>query len=166
VRRTLIWSVVMLALGVAGGLFWVWLAEPAQWEVTEQGIILTEDAARGQFEVVVAFVAIGAVLCLGWGVAAGRVLREIGWRLVPVFAVFASAAALIAWRVGVALGPADPRDTVDPSLGDRLPAQLEIDAVAPFVVWPIFALAGLLLAAWLDRSDDVEPSDEFMAGHA
>ena len=164
-KRVLIASVIMLALGVAGGLLWVWLAEPAQWEVTDRGIILTEDAARGQFEVILAFVGIGAVLCLGWGLVTGHVLRDIGWRLVPVFAVIATAAALIAWRVGIMLGPADPRETVSPSLGDRLPAQLEIDAVAPFVVWPIFALAGLLLAAWLDRSDDIEPSDELMAGH-
>ena len=47
--------------------------------------------------------------------------------------------------LGVELGPTHPRDVADPSLGDRLPAPLEIDAVAPFLVWPMFALAGLLL---------------------
>jgi hypothetical protein len=27
-------------------------------------------------------------------------------------------------------------------------------------MWPIFALGGLLIAAWLDRSDDTEMSEE------
>lgn len=145
----------MLALGVGGGLLWLWLAEPAEWEVTTQGIILTEDAARGQFAVVVTFVIIGAGLCLLWGWAAGRSLRELGWVLVPVFAAVAALAAVVAWQVGVQLGPSDPRDAIDPAIGDRIPAPLDIDAVAPFLVWPMFALIGLLVSAWLDRSEDV-----------
>jgi len=154
VTRVVLWSVGMLVLGAVGGLLWLWLAEPAEWQVTERGIILTEDAARGQFAVVVMFVGLGAGLCFVWSWIAGRALRELGWVLVPVFAGVAGAAAVIAWRVGVALGPTHPRDVADPSLGDRLPAPLEIDAVAPFLVWPMFALLGLLVAAWLDRSED------------
>ena len=161
--RVVPWSVGMLVLGVVGGLVWLWLAEPAEWEVTASGIILTEEAARGQFGVLVMFVSVGAVVCFCWGLVAGHVLRELGWVLVPVFAVVAELAALIAWRVGVELGPTHPRDVADPSLGDRLPAPLEIDAVAPFLVWPMFALAGLLLAAWLDRREDAE---HVMADHS
>jgi len=147
-----LWSAGMLVLGGVGGLLWLWLAEPAEWEVTTVGIVLNEEAARGQFAVVVLFVGLGAALCLVWGWAAGRALREVGWMLVPVFAAVAGVAAVIAWQIGVALGPTHPRDVAGPSLGDRLPAPLEIDSVAPFLVWPMFALLGLLLAAWLDRS--------------
>ena len=150
------WSVGMLVLGAVAGLVWQWLAEPAEWEVTAQGIVLTEEAARGQFRVVVRFVSIGAVVCFAWGWLAGHVLRELGWVLVPVFATVSALAALIAWQVGVALGPTHPRDVADPSLGDRLPAPLEIDAVTPFLVWSMFALAGLLLAAMLERRSDAE----------
>ncbi|MGH3457361.1 MAG: hypothetical protein ACRDPN_04005 [Aeromicrobium sp.] len=154
--RVVWWSAVMLGLGVVGGLIWFWLAEPGEWEFTELGLVRSEGEVRAQFAVIVVFVLIGVVLCFGWGSIAGHVLRDIGWRLVPVFAVVAGVAGLIAWRVGVALGPSDPRDAADNlSIGDRLPAQLAIDAVAPFLVWPMFALAGLLLAAWLDRSEDV-----------
>ncbi|MGH3475010.1 MAG: hypothetical protein ACRDOT_08885 [Aeromicrobium sp.] len=153
-RRVVLWCAAMLVLGAAGGLLWLWLGEPAEWQVTERGIVLTEDAARGQFAVVVLFVGIGAGLCFVWGWAAGHALREAGWMLVPVFAAVAGTAAVIAWRVGAALGPTHPRDVADPSLGDRLQAPLEIDAVAPFLVWPMFALLGLLMAAWLDRSED------------
>jgi hypothetical protein len=158
-RRVVLWCAAMLLLGVAAGLMWLWLAEPAEWQVTERGIVLTEDAARGQFAVVVLFVGLGAGLCFAWGWAAGHALREAGWVLVPLFAGVAGAAALIAWRVGVALGPTHPQDVADPSLGDRLPSPLEIDAVAPFLVWPMFALLGLLVAAWLDRSDADDPGE-------
>ena len=147
------WSVAMLGLGVVGGLLWLWLAKPAEWEVTTRGVILTEEAAQGQFAVVVMFVTIGAVLTFGWGWAAGRSLHDLGWVLVPVFAAVAGLAALIAWQIGGALGPSDPRDAVRPAIGDRLPSPLDIDAVAPFLVWPMFALAGLLMAAWLDHSE-------------
>ena len=153
-KRVVRWSAGMLVLGAAGGLLWLWLAEPAEWRVTDRGIILTEEAARGQFAVVLMFVGLGAGLCFVWGWIAGRALRELGWVLVPVFAGVAGAAAVIAWRVGVAFGPTHPRDVTSPSLGDRLPAPLEIDAVAPFLVWPMFALLGLLVAAWLDHSED------------
>ncbi len=153
------WLLLLLVLGAVGGVAWWWLADPAEWEVTERGIILTEDAVRGQFEVVVVFIGIGAVLCFGWAWAAGRSLRDVGWPLVPLFAVAASSAAVIAWQVGAALGPVDPRDVANPQLGDRLPAPLDVDAVAPFVMWPIFALAGLLFQAWLDhRRDDADES--------
>ena len=154
--RAVPWCLGMLVIGAVGGLVWLWLAEPAEWEVTARGIILTEEAATGQFGVLVTFVIVGAVASFAWGVVAGHVLRELGWVLVPVFAVVSGLAALIAWRVGVALGPVHPRDVADPALGDRLPAPLEIDAVAPFLVWPMFALAGLLLAALLDRRGDAE----------
>jgi hypothetical protein len=115
--------------------------------------------------VVVRFIIVGAALSVGWGVLAGRALRELGWVLVPVFAAAAGLAGVIAWRLGAALGPSDPRETVKPSLGDRLPAQLNIDAVAPFLVWPMFALIGLLLAAWLDHSDE-DSDDDLMADAA
>ncbi|MGI9084542.1 MAG: hypothetical protein ACR2FE_04535 [Aeromicrobium sp.] len=167
-KRLAAWCALMLALGVAGGLSWFWLAEPGEWVVNPQGLVRSEDELRGQFAGLVTFVLVGVVLCFVWGWVAGHVLRDIGWLRVPVFALVPGIAALIAWRVGVALGPSDPRELVDDprfaaglSLGDRLPAQLEIDAVAPFLVWPMFALAGLLLAAWLERSED-DPTAEPM----
>lgn len=164
VTRVLTWSIVLLGLGAVAGFVWFTLAEPAEWEVTERGIVLGEEAVQAQFSVVVTFVAVGAVLCFGWGWAAGRWLRDAGWMLVPIFAVAAGAAAVIAWRVGVALGPPDPRDVVDPALGDRLPAPLEIDAIAPFLVWPVFALAGLLVAAWLERDHETSDGNGHLLG--
>ena len=76
--------------------------------------------------------------------------------MVPVFALVAVAAGLIAWKVGAILGPPDPATVKDAKLGGSIPQQLTIDAVAPFLVWPIFAMVGQFLAVYLtgDRGHD------------
>lgn len=155
----------MLLLGVAAGVVWQWLANPAEWEVRTDGrIVLTEMASRGQFGVIVVFVIAGAVASLIWGFATGLGLRDLGWRLTPLVILTTVAAALIAWQIGMALGPDGPQSAVDPAVGDKLPSKLAIDGVAPFVVWPIFGVLGVLLAAWMsneaeDPLVDLQPSE-------
>lgn len=150
------WVGGFLLLGGAAGLAWAWLADPAEWEVTTRGMVLDEQAARGRFGVIVTFVLIGIVVALVWGLAAGFVLHELGWLLVPVFALAAVAAALLAWRVGIIAGPPDPKTVTGAGVGDKIPQQLAVDAIAPFVVWPIFALVGLFVAVYSagDRGDE------------
>ncbi len=53
---------------------------------------------------------------------------------------------MIAWRLGVRLGPPDPSSVKGASVGDHVPAKLAIDGMAPFLVWPIFGLVGLIVA--------------------
>lgn len=153
-RRTLVSSAAMLIVGVLAGFVWVWLAHPAEWEVRTDGIVLTEAAARGQFSVIVLFVIVGAVASLVWAWVATGVLRALGWLLTPVVVVTTLAAAVIAWRLGVAFGPPGPFAVDNPALGDRLPAKLAVDGITPFLVWPIFGLAGVLAATWTARSAD------------
>lgn len=148
----------MLVLGVVAGLLWLWLASPAEFKVTDQGAILDEEASKGRFGVIVTFVLIGVVVAFLWGFFAGRVLHERGWTMVPVFALVAVAAALIAWKIGVALGPPDPSTVKGAKLGDSIPEQLTVDAIAPFLVWPIFAIAGQFLAVYLSGNRGHEPS--------
>ncbi|MRJ77776.1 hypothetical protein GEV29_14625 [Aeromicrobium sp. SMF47] len=152
-RRVVLAAVVMLLLGVVGGLVWVWLADPAQWQVTSRGIVMSESESQGQFGVIVVFVAIGAVVSLGWGWVTGRRLEELGWVLTPFVVVVTVLAALLAWRIGVELGPPDPATVARPSVGDRIPAQLKIDGIVPFLVWPIFGLIGLVGAVWSTRRE-------------
>ncbi|AWB92011.1 hypothetical protein [Aeromicrobium chenweiae] len=153
-RRAVIASVLMLALGLAAGLVWLWLADPAEWQVTNRGIVLTESAAQNQFSVVAMFVLVGAVSSLVWGWAVGRRLQDLGWVTTPLVVVVTALAALVAWRVGVALGPADPTTVPRPALGGRIPAQLKVDSVVPVLVWPIFGLLGLVGATWTLRASD------------
>jgi hypothetical protein len=164
VSRLTRWAAGMLVLGVVGGLLWAWQADPAEWHVTKDGIVLSEDAARGQFSVVVTFILVGSALSFLWAWAAAHTLRDIGWIRVPAFALAATLAALVAWRVGVVVGPPGPEHASDPQVGERLPSRLDVDAVAPFLAWPIFALLGLLWDSWLQRPaeavDDVSERSE------
>lgn len=149
----------MLLLGVVAGVVWEALAEPAEWEVRPDGnIVLTEIAARDQFGVIVVFVIAGIVASLVWGFVASLVLEDLGWRLTPLVVVATLAAAVIAWQVGIALGPVGPREVVDPSVGDQIPSKLAVDGIAPFFAWPVFGVLGVVLATWL-RKDDQELAD-------
>lgn len=142
------WVAGVLVLGVASGFVWLLLANPAEWEVTDNGIILTEDGAKGRFGVIVTFVLISILVAFLWGLIAGLRLHALGSLLVPVFAVAAILAGVLAWRVGVAFGPPDPASVTGASVGDKLPQRLAVDAVTPFLIWPIFALLGLLIAVY------------------
>lgn len=158
-RKTIVTVVAMLLLGVVGGLVWLWFAEPAEWEVRPQGIVLTEAASRGQFSVIVTFVTVGVVASIVWGLAAATQLRELGWLVTPVVIVATLVAAVIAWRIGVTLGPPEPASVTGAAQGEKLPAELAVDGIAPFLAWPIFGLLGMLWATWwAQRGQDVETS--------
>jgi hypothetical protein len=155
-RRLLLSSAAMLLLGVAAGFVWERLASPAEWEVRGAGLRMDEAASKGQFSVVVVFVLVGAVASLVWGVFTALTLRDLGWIVTPFIIVLTLIASVIAWRLGVRLGPPDPSSVKGASDGDHIPARLAIDGFSAFLVWPIFGLAGLigttLLAPRLDES--------------
>lgn len=158
VRRLSIASLGALTIGIAVGLVWLWLAAPARWEARDTGIVLTEAAARGQFSVVVVFVLAGIVASTAFGWIVAQLLPALGWLLTPVVIVLATLAALVAWRVGVELGPPPPTSVQGLAVGDRVPSQLAVDGIAPFLVWPVFGLVGLIGAVWSRdgrRADDL-----------
>jgi len=149
-RRLVLAALVAVAVGVAAGAVWAWLAHPALWEGSDGRLVLTEAAARGRFSVVVVFVLIGVVVSLVGGWLVVRLVPDLGWLAVPAVVLLTAVAALVAWRVGVALGPPDPSSVSGVKDGDRVPSELVIDSVAPFLVWPIFGLAGVIGATWSD----------------
>ena len=143
-RRLQISLAATLVLGVAAGFVWEWQGDPAEWEVRKEGVVLTEAASKGQFSVVVAFVLVGAVasLIIGWMTA--WLASDLGWILPPLVIGLTAIAAVIAWRLGVHLGPPGPGSVEHPTIGDRLPSKLAVTGFAPFLAWPIFGLVGLL----------------------
>ncbi|MGA8987703.1 hypothetical protein [Aeromicrobium sp.] len=147
----------MLVLGVAAGVVWEQLADPADWEVRETGIVLTEAASTGSFSVIVTFVAIGAVTSLILGCALTLALRDLDWKLTPVLIVATLLAGVVAWQVGVLLGPPEPATVRGLTVGDRVPSALAIDSAWPFLFWPMFGLAGLLGTAVLGSTRELRP---------
>ena len=155
-RRLLLSAAAMLLMGVAAGYVWERVATPAKWEVRETGLLMDEAASKGQFSVIVVFVLIGALASLVWGGFAAWTLRDFGWMVTPFIVVLTLIASVIAWRLGVQLGPPDPSTVKGASVGDHIPARLAIDGFSPFLAWPIFGLAGFigatLLGTRLDES--------------
>lgn len=151
----------MLLLGVAAGFVWQLLASPAEWEVSNRGLIMDEAASKGQFSVIVVFVAVGAVASLAWGAFTAWTLRDLGWIVTPFIIVATLIASVLAWRLGVLLGPPDPSSVNGVSVGGHIPARLAIDGVSPFLVWPILGLTGFIGAMLLSRVD--EPAQDGLA---
>ncbi|RLV55902.1 hypothetical protein D9V41_08325 [Aeromicrobium phragmitis] len=145
---------VMAGLGAAAGLCWIVVAQPAQWEYAEQGLVLSESAAAEQFGIVAWFVAIGFVLCLvfGWVLAARR--AEDGWRVVPVVIVATLLGAVVCSRVGYSFGPPDPRSVTGLQLGDQVPMQFELGSFSPMLLWTLGGLVGLVGAVFLRAPDE------------
>lgn len=151
------------AAGIPAAAVWLWLGEPAQWLGTERGLVLTESAARGQFQVVAVFTLIGMVVGVVSGPLVHRLTRPGRWQDLLALAAAAGAASLVCWRLGVALGPDSPRDATGVEVLQTVPASFAVDALAPFLVWPLSAVLSYTLAMYLshdgaDREDEHDQS--------
>ncbi|MGA9716460.1 MAG: hypothetical protein WBQ48_11565 [Aeromicrobium sp.] len=144
------WTVLVSAvgLGVIAGLVWWHMATPGQWEMRDVGLSLTEEASRGQFQVIVVFTLIGVIAALAWSVVLSLLFGESGWQLVVAIMAGSVLAAIVAWQVGAFVGPPPVETAVGLEIGDTVPDELMIDSASPFLAWPIAALVGVLLVSW------------------
>ena len=155
----------VVASGVPAALVWLWLGRPAQWLATERGLVLTESAARGQFQVVAVFTLIGVVVGVVSGVVTQRLTRPGRWQDVLGLTAASGAAALLCWQIGVRLGPKPPGEATGLEVLDTVPAQFAVVAVAPFLLWPLAAVLGYTLSLYLshDDEDESEPDEQLSA---
>lgn len=154
-------SRVLLAVaasGVPAGLVWLWLGRPSEWLATERGLVLTESAATGRFQVVAMFTLIGVVLGVVAGVLVHRFARPARWEVVVGLTAASSAAALLCWRIGVLLGPEPPQDATGLEVLETVPSQFAVDAITPFLLWPLAAVLSYTLSLYLS-SEGVEDEE-------
>lgn len=149
-RRAAVVLGLSVIVGVVGAALWVWWAEPAHWQVLQGRMVMTEYDSRAVFPIMLRFAAIGAGMSLALGVV-GHVLLRVDWLDTVLLAAGAVVASLVAWRLGVLLGPPDPTTLSGLKEGDVIEDQLAIGSVVPFFAWPIGALAGVLIASLFDR---------------
>jgi hypothetical protein len=147
-----------VALGATAGVLWWLLVKPPAYEVNSNGGATTSE--RGLTEFIAAdawFCAIGFVVGLLIGLAAWRWLRTLGWTIVLVVLLCATASALMCWLLGYRLGPGDFSARLAAAQpGDLVPLPLTLRARASLLVWPFFAIVPVLLGSSLGR-DDEEP---------
>lgn len=153
----------VVAAGVPAAFAWWAFGRPAQWLVTERGLILTEDQATGRFQVVAVFTIVGAVVGLLSGVLVHRLTRPARWQVVVGLAAAATASALLCWRLGIWLGPPPPQDVEGAEVLELVPSQFAVDTVVPFLVWPLAAVLAYTLSLYLSTDgvdEDWDDTDE------
>ena len=137
---------ILLVLGLAGGLLWWALVDPAAYTKTQDGGVMSEAALRRQFSADGVYAVIAGVA----GMVTGLVLTW--WRsrdslatslLLVVGAVLA--AAVMAGS-GHLLGPGDPTTALrEAKVGAQVPVRLTVDTLSVYLVWPVAVLAGALV---------------------
>ncbi|MFO6453966.1 MULTISPECIES: hypothetical protein [unclassified Aeromicrobium] len=155
----------VVASGIPAAFAWWAFARPSQWLATERGLVLTEGNAAGTFQVVAVFTILGIVLGIVSGVAVHRVTRAARWEIVLGLTAASTAAALLCWRLGIWLGPGPLEEVTGLKAGEQVSAPLAVDALVPFLVWPLVSVLSYTLSLYLstDGAEDDEEIDEVSA---
>jgi hypothetical protein len=147
-----------LVLGVACGVVWWLLVEPALFTKVHGGGTMSELQLSKEFNgdgwyaVIAAVVGISSGLVLTWWRSRDYLLTTV--LLVPGSVL---AAAVMAF-VGHALGPGNPDAALATvQVGQHVPDQISVAAWATYLVWPIGVLVGALGVLWsTSRGSDRE----------
>lgn len=152
---------VYLLMGVAAGVLWWLLVDPAQFTKARNGGLGMGEVELGKrFSDDGWFAVIAAVLGLlsGAGITWWRSrdsLLTAGLVLVG--------AALAGWvmaGVGGLLGPPDPEVVAAATaVGGTIPVSLEVTGFVCYLVWPITSLAGVLLVLWSPAPEPTTSAD-------
>ncbi len=162
-RASLIALAVFAALGLLAGWVWARWAEPAGYVVTSHGAVMGELQAGQRFGVDADYSALAGAGGLLAGSLLGWRQGRLGWVQPVVVALAAGLAAVIAWRLGVTLGPPPPAQALKGAqLGDLVPEELDVHAKGLLLLWPIAALVGSLASAAAHRP--ASPPEEPVAG--
>ncbi|MET8688586.1 DUF2567 domain-containing protein [Streptomyces sp. NPDC004732] len=155
-------AVIMVAVAVGGvllGLLWMWLS-PRVPLISDGKLVYLKDTEGEQ--------AIGVdgtftLLSLGFGLVSGVVVfllrKRGGIPLVAGLAVGSLLGALLAWRVGIWLGPETDVAAHARAVGKGVvfDAPLELKAMGTVLAWPVAALAVHLGLTGLFGPRDPEP---------
>lgn len=135
-------------LGIPAGAIWILWSNPAQWVMTERGLMMTEELARGQFDVVAKFVIITMVMGLFIGGTTVFIVARYDWLLVLIALISSVSGTFVCWLVGQLLGPGDPRKVEGLAIGELVPTQLTVDTWPAFLVGPFVALLVVVVAIY------------------
>lgn len=158
-RQAAVILVAVAAAGVLLGLLWLWLAPRVPLIADSQAVYLKDSEGEQAIGVDGTF----TLLALGFGVLSAAVVfllrRRGGAPLVVALAVGGVLAGVIAWRLGVWLGPT--QDVVahakQVGQGVSFDAPLELKAKGALLAWPVAAMAVHLGLTALFGPRDPEP---------
>jgi hypothetical protein len=144
-RAAILTLILFTVLGCLAAWLWSMWADPAHYQVTRDNAVMGELEAGRQFGTDVVYSAIAVVAGLVAGSVLGWRYGRVGWVLPVVTALAAVGAAVIAWRLGIALGPPEPLTAVGAAeTGELVPERLDVHARGLLLLWPTAALVGLI----------------------
>ncbi|MEV0279648.1 ABC transporter permease [Streptomyces sp. NPDC050610] len=161
-------AVVAVAVAVAGvllGLLWLWLAPRIPLISDDRAVYLKDPEGEQAIGMDGTFV----LLALGFGVLSAAVVfwlrRRGGIALVVGLAVGGLLASVIAWRLGVWLGPETDIVAAARSAGKGVAfdAPLKLSAMGTLLAWPFVAMVVHLVLTALFGPRDPEPEPQWPA---
>jgi hypothetical protein len=148
---------LLLGAGVLAGVLWAVVAPTVPCTVDEFGDCWYSYEG-GRFFIGEGLFALIAVCCgVIAAILARRWLRELGWPVVVALAVGGALASVVAWRVGVWLGP-DEFDTATMASGETAEWPLRLRSAGLLLVWSTASLVVALVGTLLDDSDQAYPA--------
>lgn len=138
-----------LVLGVLGAVLWWQLTPLAEYTRTATNASMDEEQLGRQVASDGWFFVIAAVGGLASGIALLGLRRRDPVAMVVLVALGGLLATWVMLRLGLSLGPGDPKDALaNAAAGEKVPLQLETHASGVHFVWSIGALLGALGVIW------------------
>jgi hypothetical protein len=139
-------------LGVVAGFVWerVW-TPPAQVVQQHQVYYADYGSLRRVFTGTGLYVLVGGAASALLALVVGALTRRRELLTLVTVLVGSSVAAIVMWKVGLRLGPADPATAAAHAAdGTKLPGQLVVSGRSPYLIWPMVSLFVLALVffAW------------------
>ena len=146
--RAAVLTVLALVLGgVLSAVLWSQFADPPLARVEARQVFTGGDELSRQFGMNVTFAWTVAAPAAPIGTLVGALWHRHGWVQAVAVTVGGIAAGLLAWRLGLMLGPGELSERlVSASVGDMLPNALQLDSLGLLLTAPVAALIGFVLA--------------------
>lgn len=154
-------AALVLLGGIAAGVAWALVASPAQWEFTGSGWRIGETAIADRFSVVAWFSIIGVLASAVITIGLERLLPDTGWPILLLALGASALASVITWRIGVLFGPTDYTQLADLEAGRTAPESLAVGSLPPFLLWPLTAVAVVLVAELVRSGREFDQEIEF-----
>lgn len=147
VRAVVVTCLAYAAAGLLAAWLWAQLADPPAYHVFRETVLMNEEEAGRQFGVDISYAAIAGGFAVVLGFVTGWRWHRVGWPHIAAVVVGAATAAVIAWRLGIVLGPDEPAGLLSSAqVGDDIPEKLDVHADGLLLVWPVTGLIGLIAA--------------------
>lgn len=161
VRDGVLCALVATVLGVGLGLLWLWLAPRVPLVNVDNAVFLKDPEGEEAVGADGTFV----LLALGFGAVTGALAflrsRSGGVGIVVGLAVGALLGSVLAWRLGIWLGPETDLVAAAKAAGSgkTFDGPLKLQAKSALLVWPLLALMMHLLLTGVFGRRDPEPSE-------